>query len=115
MLYMVELTSPDPDAAARWYADTLGFAVELTDAATGFRLLAHPGGGKLALKPGGGPAGVTLHLQVAGLDGHVERLRGLGVVFEGGVKASAEGYRRAKAAGPDGVAVVLFEWCRPEN
>ena len=39
--------------------------------------------------------------------------RTVGVVPDGAVKASGEGYRRARFADPDGVTVVLFEWCRP--
>ena len=114
MLHMTELTVSDPVASAAWYRDHFGFAVTLTDAANGFVLLTHPGGGRLALK-GGTPvaAGVKLHLEVTDLGGHVARLRDLGVVAEGDVKASDEGYRRARYADPDGVAVVLFEWCRP--
>ena len=63
----------------------------------------------------GGPvaAGVKLHLCVADLDAEVERLRGIGVVPDGAVKASGEGYRRARFADPDGVPVVLFEWRKP--
>jgi len=114
MLHMTELTVTDPVASAAWYAAAFGFAVELTDAVNGFVLLAHPGGGKLALKAGHPvAAGVKLHLEVADLDGHVARLRDSGVPADGDLKASDEGYRRARYRDPDGVAVVLFEWCRP--
>jgi catechol 2,3-dioxygenase-like lactoylglutathione lyase family enzyme len=114
MVHMVELTVRDAAASARWYVAALGFAVELTDAATGFVLLHHPGGGRLALLPGEPvAAGVKLHLRATDLDAEVERLRGIGVVPDGAVKSSGEGYRRARFADPDGVAVVLFEWCRP--
>ena len=113
MLHMTELTVPDPVASAAWYA-AFGFVVELTDAANGFVLLAHPGGGRLALKAGTPvAAGVKLHLEVADLGGHVARLRDSGVVADGDLKASDEGYRRARYRDPDGVAVVLFEWSRP--
>ena len=114
MLHMTELTVSDPTATAAWYVNAFGFAVALTDAASGFVLLAHPGGGKLALKVGSPvAAGVKLHLEVADLDGHVARLRESGVPMEGDIKASDEGYRRARYRDPDGVGVVLFEWCRP--
>ena len=114
MLHMTELTVSDPVATAGWYAANFGFVVELTDAVHGFVLLAHPGGGRLALKAGDPVAtGVKLHLEVAGLDGHVARLRDSGVVADGDLKASEEGYRRARYRDPDGVAVVLFEWSRP--
>lgn len=114
MLHMTELTARDPVASAAWYCDHFGFAVALTDAAHGFVLLTHPGGGRLALKRGDPvAAGVKLHLEVTDLDGHVARLRDSGVAAEGDIKASDEGYRRARYRDPDGVAVVLFEWCRP--
>ena len=114
MLHMTELTVRDATLSARWYAETLGFAVELTDAANGFVLLGHPGGGRLALKVGDPVAsGVKLHVHVGDLDGHVARLHKMGVAFDGGAKVSAEGYRRVKLRDPDGVTVVLFEWCRP--
>ena len=114
MLHMTELTVRDAAASARWYAAALGFVVELTDAATGFVLLHHPGGGRLALVPGEPvAAGVKLHLHVADLDAEVERLRGIDIAPDGVVKSSAEGYRRARFTDPDGVAVVLFEWRTP--
>ena len=114
MLQMTELAVRDASASALWYAETLGFVVELTDAVNGFVLLAHPGGGKLALKVGDRvAAGVTLHLEVADLDGQVARLAKIGVAPDGAAKVSAEGYRRVKLRDPDGVTVVLFEWCRP--
>ena len=114
MLHMTELTVTDPAASAAWYVGAFGFVIELTDAANGFVLLAHPNGGKLALKAGHPvAAGVKLHLEVADLDAHVDRLSASGVPMEGDLKASDEGYRRARYRDPDGVAVVLFEWCRP--
>ena len=114
MLHMTELTVRDASASAQWYVDALGFVVELRDAANGFVLLAHPGGGKLALK-GGSPvaAGVKLHLEVTDLDAHVSRLLEIGVPMVGEFKVSDEGYRRARYRDPDGVGVVLFEWSRP--
>ena len=114
MLHMTELTASDPVASAAWYCDHFDFVVALTDAANGFVLLTHPDGGRLALKAGTpAAAGVKLHLEVADLDGHVARLSNSGVVAKGNIKASDEGYRRARFADPDGVVVVLFEWCRP--
>ncbi len=112
MPFMAELATPDPDAAAAWYVATLGFAIELRDAKTGFVLLAHPAGGtKLALKRGTVAAtGVTLHVQVPDLNAEVARLKALGVSPDGDVKSSDEGYRRAKLRDPAGVAIVLFEW-----
>jgi len=114
MLHMVELTVGDAAASAAWYAAALGFTVALTDPATGFVLLTRADGGRVALMPGGPvAAGVKLHFEVSDLDGHVARLHTLGVGLDGGVKASAEGYRRVRLRDPDGVVVVLFEWCGP--
>ncbi len=114
MLHMTELTVRDASASTRWYVETLGFVVELTDAVNGFVLLEHPGGGRLALKAGHPvAAGVKLHLEVSDLDGQVARLHKMSVGLDGVAKVSPEGYRRIKLSDPDGVTVVMFEWCRP--
>lgn len=114
MLHMTELTVSDATGSAHWYVATLGFVVELTDAVNGFVLLAHPGGGRLALRVGDPvAAGVKVHLEVSDLDSHVARLHKSGFALDGVAKVSPEGYRRVKVRDPDGVTVVLFEWCRP--
>ncbi len=102
-LYMVELTVRDLAASLAFYRDRLGLAVELVDEANGFALL--HAGGRLALKRGTPGGGATVHLEVADV---AAELRRLGEPVE--TKASAEGYRRAKLADPDGHTVVLFEW-----
>ena len=114
MLYMVELAARDVNVAAEWYIAAFGFARELDDPARGFVLLSHPASAcRLALKAGGETVhGVKLHFQSADLAADLARLEALGVRPVGELKSSAEGYRRALLAGPDGVTVVLFEWTR---
>lgn len=102
-LHMVELAVADLPASLAFYRDRLGLPVELVDAAGGFALL--HAGGRLALKRGTPGGGATVHLEVAALDAVLQRL---GETAD--VKASPEGYRRAKLRDPDGYAVVLFEW-----
>jgi catechol 2,3-dioxygenase-like lactoylglutathione lyase family enzyme len=109
---MAEVAAADPAASLRWYRDVLGLPVLLTDPATGFALLGGDGG-RLALRAGApAPGGLALHVEVSSLDAELARLAGVGVVPDGPVKASAEGYRRAVVRDPDGYAVVLFEWVR---
>jgi hypothetical protein len=88
-LYFVELAVTDWAAAVRWYEEVLGLEVLARDEGACFALPA-AGGGRLALK--------------------VNRLSANGVELEGAVKASPEGYRRARLRGPDGVVVTLFDW-----
>ena len=102
-LYLVELTVRDLAASLAFYRDRLGLPVELLDEANGFALL--HAGGRLALKRGEPGGGATVHLEVADLDAELRRL---GEVAD--VKASDEGYRRAKLTDPDGHTVVLFQW-----
>ena len=107
---MVELRVADGPASAAWYAAALGLRVRLTDAATGFVLLAGDGGAKLALKPGVPvPGGVTVHWQTPDLPAAVARLTAAGVAV-GPLKTSPEGYTRAAVTDPDGYAVVVFGW-----
>lgn len=109
-LAFVELAVSDWDGAVRWYQEVLGLEVVLRDDAARFALLS-AGTARLALKGAAAPAaGALLAFEVQGLDDWVNRLEKYGVGMEGPVKASPEGYRRAKVRGPEGVAVTLFEW-----
>jgi predicted enzyme related to lactoylglutathione lyase len=63
--------------------------------------------GGVALKGGTpAPGGVVLHFNVSDLDAELTRL---GVVASP-VEESAEGYREAFTADPDGYRIGLFEW-----
>lgn len=105
---MVELAAADPAASRRWYEAALGLVVELDDPATGFILLADGRGGRVALKRGTpAPGGVVLHFEVP----DVEAAR-RGLVADGPVIESAEGYREAFVRDPDGYRVGLFAWVR---
>ena len=107
-LFMVELAVADVAAARAWYGAVLGLKVVMSDAATGFVLLQDGRGGRVALKPGTpSPGGVVLHFEVADLDVLV---RETGVVPDGPVVVSGEGYREAFVRDPDGYRVGLFAW-----
>lgn len=105
--FMTELAVADLAAALGWYRDRLRLPVTLLDEPNRFALLA----GRLALKEGTpSPGGVILHFRVDDLDAELARLAAAGVVPDGPVKASAEGYRRAFVRDPDGYRVGLFAW-----
>jgi catechol 2,3-dioxygenase-like lactoylglutathione lyase family enzyme len=104
-LYFVELSVRDWHASVAWYRDVL--RLRLIMSAGSFALL-DAGGGRIALKAGEPtPGGVLLALEVDDLDGWVARL---GAHVEGPIKASEEGYRRARLHDPDGYEIALFEW-----
>jgi predicted enzyme related to lactoylglutathione lyase len=110
-LYLVELTVSDWPASVAWYGAVLGWELVRKDDAGRFALF-QGGPTRLALKEGvARPGTVLLTFEVGGLAAHLERLARLGVVPEGPVKASPEGYRRALLRDPDGYRLSLFEWC----
>ncbi len=112
-LFMVEIAVADPDVSRSWYVAALGLTAVLADPATGFVLLEDGRGGRLALKPGGAnPGGVTLHFEVADLDA---ALWAGGLVADGPVVVSAEGYREAFVRDPDDYRVGLFEWVQKQD
>jgi catechol 2,3-dioxygenase-like lactoylglutathione lyase family enzyme len=106
-LYLVELAVADWAASVAWYRDRLGLSVELLDEPNQYALLA-AGGGRVALKAGTPtPGGTKLVFHVPDLDAELARV---GVAPAGPVRVSAEGYRSARLADPDGHGVELFEW-----
>ena len=110
-LFMTEVRVVDLDASRRWYVDALGLRPILDDPAGRFALL-EAGGCRLALKEGAPVAdrgAVRLIFRVSGLDSERARLIGRGVAV-GEVTTSAEGYREARLADPDGTPIHLFEW-----
>jgi catechol 2,3-dioxygenase-like lactoylglutathione lyase family enzyme len=105
-LFMTELSVADFAASLAWYRDVLGMRVKHLDSANRFVLF----NGGVALKGGTPvPGGVTLHFNVSDLDAELARLAAAGVAASP-VEESAEGYREAFAADPDGYRVGLFEW-----
>jgi predicted enzyme related to lactoylglutathione lyase len=108
-LAFVELAVSDWPASVAWYRDVLGLSLILLDD-TGRFALFQAGEGKLALKAGAAqPGGVLVAFAVADLPAELERLTVLGVVPEGPVKDSPEGYRRAVVRDPDGYRLSLFD------
>ena len=106
---MVEVRVVDRAASARWYGEVLGLRPILDDPAGGFLLMA-AGPGRVALKEGpaaGGRGAVRLIFRVGDVDAERARLAGMGVEVSG-VSESAEGYREARLADPDGTPIHLF-------
>ena len=103
-LHMTELAVADLAAAVAWYGHLFATPPTLLDTPNGFALF-DVSGGRVALKVRSPAGGGTVHFRVNDL---AAELRRLGSDAE--VKASDEGYRRAKLTDGDGNAVVLFEW-----
>ncbi len=117
----------DVDAAIAFYRDRLGFTERMHPAPT-FAMLTR-GDLRLVLSaPGGGPGGGAalpdgtlpcpggwnrFALEVADLDGEVDRLRAAGARFRGEVVAGVGG-RQVLVEDPAGNPVELFEPSRPE-
>jgi catechol 2,3-dioxygenase-like lactoylglutathione lyase family enzyme len=102
-LFMTELSVVDFAASLAWYRDVLGLRVKHLDSANQFVLF----DGGVALKAGTPtPGGVVLHFRVADLNAELARLG----VAASAVAVSAEGYREALVADPDGYRIGLFEW-----
>ena len=111
-LYLVELSVADWPASLAWYRDRLGLPVDLIDEPNRYALLS-AGAGRVALKAGTpSPGGTKLVLRVSSLDAEIERLDRAGVVPVRPIRVSAEGYRSARFADPDGHPIELFEWVR---
>jgi hydroxymethylpyrimidine/phosphomethylpyrimidine kinase len=96
----------------------LGLELLMCSEEDGFALFT-AGAARLALKVGAHRAaertispGVLLAFEVDDLDAWMRRLQERGVAPDGPVKASPEGYRRARLRDPDGHAVSLFAWER---
>ncbi|QEL15858.1 VOC family protein [Limnoglobus roseus] len=106
---MAELAVRNLATSLAWYRDVLGLAVKLLDEANGFALL-EGDGSRLALKAGEVGGGVTLHFRVQSLDRELSRLSARGVVPDGPVVVSQEGYREAFVRDADGYRVGLFEF-----
>lgn len=109
-LYLIELTVADFPASVAWYRDVLGLPLLLHKETEGFALF-QTGLTRLALKQGQPqPGSVLLTFEVKDLAAQVESLAARGVVLEGPLKVSAEGYRRVRLRDPDGYVLSLFEW-----
>ena len=107
-LSFIELRVANLVTSIAWYRDVLGLEVLMHVEQDGFALLS-AGTIRLALKQGlAGPGGVLLAFEVADLPGWLARLAEQRVPLDGPVKASAEGYRRARLRDPDGYAISLF-------
>jgi catechol 2,3-dioxygenase-like lactoylglutathione lyase family enzyme len=112
-LYLVELTVADWPTSLAWYRDRLGLPVELLDEPNRYALLA-AGPARVALKAGASSPGTTkLVFRVPDLDAELARLTGDGIVPEGPIKGSPEGYRSARFRDPDGHRVEVFAWAAP--
>ena len=110
-LFMVEVRVADLAASRRWYVEVLGLEPVLDDREGRFLLLG-AGTGRVALKEGDGPAdrgAVRLMFRVEDVGAACDRLVGLGVAV-GPITESAEGYREARLADPDGTPIRLFAW-----
>ena len=108
-LSFVELLVSDWPASVAWYRDVLGLRPIMSDEAGRFALF-DAGDARIALKAGEPHVGgVLLAMEVDDLDGWVARL---GERVDGAIRASEEGYRRARLRDPDGYEIVLFEWGR---
>jgi predicted enzyme related to lactoylglutathione lyase len=109
-LYLVQLHVSDWPVAVAWYRDVLGLPLMLCDELNRFALF-QIGTGRLALKEGSpAPGDVLVTFEVCELDALVQCLANAGVLLEGEVKVSPEGYRRAQLRDPDGHRLSLFEW-----
>jgi len=107
-LYLVELTVSDLARAVSWYSLWFDDSPKLTDAT--FALF-DAGDCRLALKQGEPQPGTThCTFETTALDVELQRLATVGIVTEGPLKSSHEGYRRARFRDPDGNGLCLFEW-----
>jgi predicted enzyme related to lactoylglutathione lyase len=112
-LFFIELTVRDWFASLDWYQEVLRLDVQMRVESDQFALLrtGESEGVRLALKGGTPqPGSVLLTWKVEDLDGWLEHLARCGVVLEGAVKTSPEGYRRVRFRDPDGYALCLFAW-----
>jgi catechol 2,3-dioxygenase-like lactoylglutathione lyase family enzyme len=112
-LFMVEVRVADWAASARWYVDVLGLRPAFEDRDGRFLLL-EAGACRVALKEKDGPGppdrgAVRLVFRVEDVEAARERLMALGVEV-GPVSESAEGYREARLADPEGTPIHLFAW-----
>ena len=115
-LFMVEVLVDDWAGSAGWYVDVLGLKPILEDRQGRFLLL-EAGSGRVAVKEGPPSAdrgAVRLIFRVEDLDASRDRLIGLGVAV-GPVTESAEGYREARLADPEGTPIHLFAWMGREG
>jgi len=109
-LFQVELTVADWPRSLVWYADVLDLPLLWRDD-TGCFALFQAGSTRIALKAGQpSPGTVLLTFEVCDLDATLQRLAERGVMPEGPIKTSPEGYRRALIRDPDGYRISLFEW-----
>lgn len=113
-LFMVEIRVGDWEGSARWYVEVLGLRPILEDREGRFLLL-EAGGARVALKEGtasDGRGSVRLVFLVEDVEAARDRLVGLGVEV-GAIVESAEGYREARLADPEGNPIGLFAWLGP--
>jgi catechol 2,3-dioxygenase-like lactoylglutathione lyase family enzyme len=109
-LYVVELTVADWPVALAWYRDRFGLPAILIDEAGRYALLT-AGPGRVAIKQGTPVPGRTkLVFHVRDLDAELARLASHGIVPDGPLKRSPEGYRSARFQDPDGHPIEVFEW-----
>ena len=112
----IHLRSPDPDAAARWYQDTLG-ATPISRAEK--RVVVDLGGLQLFIEqvppstPHPPPApfvGIEhIAVRVTGFEAAVAGLREKGAVFAAEPSSPRPGTKIAFLAAPDGVLVEILE------
>jgi len=113
----VHIRTPDPEATARWFAETLGAEIVPSPARIDVRL----GGNSIFLTPvsagdGINPAPVTPYqgldhfgLAVQGLDALVTDLKAKGVQFSEDVRQVRPGLRVCFIRGPHGISIELLE------
>lgn len=105
--FMTELAVTNLERSLHFYRDGLGLSLDLHDPVGLFARLQ----GRIALKERtSASTGVSLHFEVDCLDAVLSQWSKRGIVPDGPVTVSEEGYRRAIFHDPDGIRVIVFEW-----
>lgn len=115
-LFMTEVRVFDWPATVRWYVETLGLRVLLSDEPNGFILLG-AGQGRLALRRSTATCEAVNHtrfvFRVPDVDAERARLLASGVPVTEPVENDRESYREVRLTDPEGTAITLFTWMRP--
>lgn len=111
----VHIRTPDPEATARWFADTLGAEIVRTPTRLDLKL----GGANIFLAPlasGDGPPPVTPYqgldhfgLAVKDIDAVAAQLKAKGVEFSKDTHTIRPGVRICFIRGPQGISIELLE------